>query len=250
MRNYAAKLSCALALLVAGCSGPATSPAAGEQQPTAVSSSAPASTVRPASPTFALDQTRMMAALPTAYRGHAMGYPFEGWIDLQDIPLRDDLWAGQQVTPGSCRMAIRSVGRPVEGIEDVRSDTPAVMKTAELKTPAGEGAANVRLYELTGDEAVRYQLRAVQPAPECREFTAGRGDRGSIVERVLPEFGPASRYNVRTYPRSGRAWTERIVLFQTPRFSGEVRVYGTDNTERDFLAFARQVRTRALRTLG
>ncbi|MGC4936297.1 hypothetical protein [Kribbella sp. DT2] len=179
-----------------------------------------------------------------------MRYPFEGWIDLRDIPLREDLWAGQQVTPEVCRMAIRSVGRPAEGIEEVRSDTPAVMKTATLTTPAGEGAANVRLYELTGAEAVRYQLRAMQPVPECREFTAGRGDRGSIVERVLPEFGPASRYNVRTYPRSGRPWTERILLFQTPGFSGEVRVYGTDNTEQDFLAFARQVRTQALRKLG
>jgi hypothetical protein len=254
MRNHATKLSCALVLLaLTACSSPAETPVANSTQlsktalPSAEPSSAKPLDGSPA--TFRYEKSQLVQALPTTYRGRAMD-PFTYLIDLRSYSMRDDPFAGQSVTPESCRLAVQSAGRLIEGIDGFRTDTPAVMATATTTTPAGQGTANVRLYELTGAEAVRYQAQSLRAAPECREFTIGSSGDGSIVERSLPEFGSTSRYVVRTYPRSGRTWIERSLLLQTKRAALEVRVFDLNNTERDFLAFARQVRTRALRTLG
>jgi hypothetical protein len=197
--------------------------------------------------TFRFDETKLMSALPATYRGKPMDR-LRYFIDFRTSYPRDDPWNGQPVSPESCRQAIL-VGVPPGGIDGFRSDTPAVTANLNPPTPVGDGLVNVRLYELTGAEAVRYQRQLPRPAPECRRFTVGSAGRGSIVERALPEFGPSSRYVVRTYPVSGRTWTERILQLQTPRFALEVRLYGTDVSERELLTFARQTRALAVRKL-
>ncbi|MEV6287239.1 hypothetical protein [Kribbella sp. NPDC051770] len=257
MRRSARRLSSALALLaLVGCTPHTEAPAAlSTPQATAPLPTAPitptaTSTVSvDGSPaTFRYTKDQLVRVVPPTYRGRAMDR-FTYLIELESYSWRDDFFAGQPVKPESCRVAVRSAGRVYNRIDGFRTDTPAVMGSVTLPTPAGDGVANVRVYELTGAEAVRYQRQVLQPAPECREFTVGASGRGSIVERPLPEFGSTSRYVVRTYPRSGHVWIERTLQLQTTRTAVELRVFSTDNSEQQFLAFARQVRASAVREL-
>ncbi|TWD81074.1 hypothetical protein FB561_2178 [Kribbella amoyensis] len=188
-----------------------------------------------------------MRVLPTTYQGQRTDR-FRYYVDLRSGRPRDDPWPGQPVQPEACRNAIRTSGLTTRGIDGFRSDTPAV--TANLMNRDGEIILNVRVYEMTGAELVRYQLQLPRPFPECREFTVGSAGRGSILERPLKEFGPNTRYVIRTFPQSGRPMVERVLQLQTPHFGLDVRLYSADVTEREFLAFARQTRAQVLRKLG
>lgn len=250
MRRYTAKLSCALVLLLlTACTGGTQTKAADAPAPSSPQPTAAATVLDGAPATFRYDRSQLALALPMTYRGRTTDR-FDYFIDMRTLRPRDDPWAGQPVAPESCRQSVLTSGISDRGIDGFRSDTPSVAANVMPPTPIGDGLVSVRLYELVGDEAVRYQLQIPRPVPECREFTVGSAGRGSIVERPVAEFGPRSRYIVRTYPRNGRVWIERILQLQTPHFAVDARIYGLGNPEPEFLAFVRQTRDRAVRQLG
>ncbi|MFC5265282.1 hypothetical protein ACFPJ1_24495 [Kribbella qitaiheensis] len=188
--------------------------------------------------------------VPAAYKQHRLEINYY-FISLLNHRSREDPLAGRQVEPESCRTSIQTGGFPAEGMVDFRSDTPAAFSAYSVQTSDGDAYIEAELYELGGAEAERYQRSRIKPAPECETISLQPGsERASITERSLAEFGPASRYIVRSYPRAGNTWTERILMFHTATYASEVRLFGPLGTEVDFLTFARLVRDRAKGKLG
>ena len=82
-------------------------------------------------------------------------------------------------------------------------------------------------------------LPDIEPACATISFV-GSGDRASVTRRSLPGSGNRTSYLVRSYPRAGKPWTERILLYRTPRYVVETALYAPAGSEADFLAFSRQ----------
>ncbi|WP_328332687.1 hypothetical protein OHA70_14630 [Kribbella sp. NBC_00382] len=231
-------------LLLAGCSSQTSS-----IPPSPSPSAAPRSDPADDAPQYRFDAFQLQAALQTTYRRQALEVS-DFFVDLRSLRLRDDPLEGLKVEPESCREMIRSGGYTPSSVTGFRSDTPAAIGDAPI-AGAGEGAfVNAILYELTGAEADRYQNLRVHSAPECQQITLEPGAmHASIVERSLDEFGVGSRYIVRSYPKAGKPWVERMLFFRASGYAGEVKAYGPVGSEADFLAFARTVRDRAAQKL-
>jgi hypothetical protein len=111
---------------------------------------------------------------------------------------------------------------------------------------------DVQLLELPRTKVDKYIRRLPKTAPERADIRITDGsarERASAVERVLPDFGLESRYIVRSFPRGGRQWVERVLIYRTSRYLADIRLYGSADSEAEFLAFAREVRDLAKKRL-
>jgi hypothetical protein len=235
MPNHAAKLSCALVLLVlAGCTT-----AEADHEP------APSPTV-----TMTPYPTQLMRdGIPARYHSvplvrQTASYPIDNWQPRPD-PL-----AGRQVEPEICRALIRTGGVTAPGAS-VPKDTRAARATG-VRGPAVGGVepiVQVELIQVTAAAADQYLAEYRRAEPECSDFRV-TGGRASVVERELAGFGERSRYIIRTYPVAGKAWNERILFYRTLRYAVGVRLYGPATPEEDFVVFAREVRDKATSKLG
>lgn len=242
---------CATALVLTACDDPAIStadlpPAAASSTP--APSSAPTST--PSAPiAYRYDVFQLAKALPTTYRGHDLNPQTLIFSPNLTPSLRPDPLAGRKISPEKCRRAVQGLGGTPRHLP---TETPAAQGEAMLgPSVAGEVAiVSADIAEVTGAAADGFlaQLPTIDPACATISFADGSG-HASVTRRSLPGFGDRSSYLVRTYPRAGKAWTERFLIYRTPRYVVEIVLYGPSTSEAGFLAFARQVRDRAAQNL-
>ncbi len=238
MRRYAARLSCALAVLVlAGCT---TAEADHEPEP----SPSPTATVTP------YPTQLMRDGIPARYGSIPLvrqwvSFPIDNWQPRPD-PL-----AGRKVEPEACRALIRTGGVTTAPGSSVPKNTRAAQAAAALGPRVGgvEPNVQVEVIQVTGSAADQYLDELRKAGPECADIRV-TGGRASVVERELAGFGERSRYIVRTYPVAGKAWNERLLLYRTPRYSVRIGLYGPATPEAGFVAFAREVRDSVSSKLG
>lgn len=235
------RLLSATAIIVAGLALAACDPPvnhAADPTPTPVrSSSAPPST--PSAPiSYRYDVFQMASAVPATYHGLDLNpgtYIFSP--NLTPV-LRPDPLAGLKISPEKCRAAVRGMG--LRNGQEIPSETPAADGQAGLGS-SPDAFVLVVVAETTGAVADRFMasLPDIDPACASIRFT-GSGDRASVTRRSLPGSGDRTSYLVRSYPRAGKPWTERILLYRTPRYVVRTALYAPAGSEADFLAFSRQ----------
>ena len=124
--------------------------------------------------------------------------------------------------------------------EGIPSDTPAADAQAQVGS-SPDAFVSVVVAETTGAVADRFMASLPDIEPACATISfVGSGDRASVTRRSLPGSGNRTSYLVRSYPRAGKPWTERILLYRTPRYVVETALYAPAGSEADFLAFSRQ----------
>jgi hypothetical protein len=196
---------------------------------------------------FRYQTAQLRQALPTHYRGIALANDYYRFNPNRSYTPRPDPLAGRSIDPESCRAHVRGEAWPSGQYGGIPSETPSGDVTADLGAPTGELQPYVSavIVELTGDNATKFLGVRPKIGPECagiRIAGSPSAEHASAVERSLPEFGPDSRYQVRSYPLGGRQWVERILLYRSPYYVTEVRIQGSQDSEAEFLTFARQTR--------
>lgn len=203
---------------------------------------------------FRYETSQLAEAIPPRYRGVTLDVSSLPFNPNRTYTPRPDPLAGLAIEPESCRSVVRGEAWPSGQYGGLPSETPSADGYAVLGEPltGSEPYVSASVVELTGAKATNFLGALPAVAPECASIriTDGSGPaQASAIERSLPEFGARSRYIVRTYPLGGAPWVERILLFPSARYVTEIRLYGSRDSEAEFLAFAREVRDRAAQKL-
>ncbi|WP_432886217.1 hypothetical protein ACQPYH_03110 [Kribbella sp. CA-245084] len=157
---------------------------------------------------------------------------------------RPDPLAGHSVEPEVCRTLIRTGGVTSDIGEVVPSDTPGADAQTGITAPVNGQypLADAMIVDLTGAAADRYIDRYGKTPAGCANILVDGTQRAAVIDRPLTGFGTRSRYLTRSYPLAVGRWTERILLYRTPTYLMDIRVYGPGGSDAGFQAFARQVR--------
>ncbi|WP_112241465.1 hypothetical protein [Kribbella monticola] len=186
---------------------------------------------------YRYDVFQLAKAVPTSYHGHDLDPDTYIFFPNLTATRRPDPLAGRRIAPEECRSAVRGLG--LLNWDGIPSQTPAAGGQADLGGP--DAFVSVVVAEATGAVADRFmaQLPDIDPACASIRFDDSN-DRASVSKRSLPGLGDRSTYLVRSYPRAGKPWTERILLYRTPRYVVETVLYAPSGPEADFLVFSRQ----------
>ncbi|GAA1589746.1 hypothetical protein GCM10009804_52450 [Kribbella hippodromi] len=220
----------AAVLLLAGCSSPKPTPA-------------PKPTPTPLG--FRYTASELETALPATYGRHQLDLSAYVYPVAPNWTLRHDALAGHGVQPTQCRETLWNGRNTAPPGEFIPGETPSARASAELGARIGDDwSPNVRaeIVELTGELAGKYLHQFEPTPPECRSVQVDGVVRAGAVERALPGFGVESRYIARTFPLTGKSWTERILLYRAPTYVMTIRMDGFSVPDTAFLAFARQTR--------